>query len=170
VEVNQICKVDHLKEMVLEASNRLRMQTFSDHGDDQDSIACMLKILAPSGYHQDHDIAEALGFEFDENLANEWDWDSFREEIHYLKSRLIGDLHASFQLPDGLFFSFGYDQEGNFGLVLRREGKDKGKRLGGSNHILLSTSKEKAIAEGGSLSWTTAQKGVINKDPQGFFF
>ena len=124
VEVNQICKVDHLKEMVLEASNRLRIQTFLGHGVDQDNIACMLKILAPAGYHQDQDIAEALGFEFDENLANEWDWDSFRQEIHYLKSKLVGDLHACFQLPEGVFFSFGYDQEGNFGLVLKRVRED----------------------------------------------
>ena len=124
MEVNQICKVDHLKEMVLEASNRLRIQTLLGHRDDQDSIACMLKILAPAGYHQDQEIAEALGFEFDENLANEWDWDSFRQEIRNLKIKLVRELYSHFQLPDGLIFSFGYDQEGNFGLVLKRARKD----------------------------------------------
>jgi len=136
VEGNQIWKVDLLKETVLQASNKLRGQTHLAQRDDQENIACMLKILAPAGYHQGQDITEALGLEFDENLANEWDWDSFRQEIHYRKSKLVGDLHTCFQLPDGLFFSFGYDQEGNFGLILKREREDKGKLLLGDSHCL----------------------------------
>ena len=134
MEVNQIGKVDRLKEIVAEASNKLQKNILLDHFGGQDHIVCMLKILAPAGYHQGQDIDEALGFEFDENLANEWDWDSFRQEIHYLKSKLVGDLHACFQLPEGLFFSFGYDQEGNFGLVLKREREDKGKMMLGESH------------------------------------
>jgi hypothetical protein len=136
MELNQIWKVDHLKETVLEASNKLRIQPLLGHRDDQDDIPCMLKILAQAGYHQDQDIAEALGLEFDVNLANEWDWDSFRQEIHYLKNKLVKDLQACFQLSDGLFFSFDYDQEGNFGLVLKREREDKGKMMSGDSHCL----------------------------------
>ncbi len=136
MEVNQIGKVDHLKEIVVEASNKLQKNVLLDHLDDQDHIVGMLKILAPAGYHQNQDIAEALGLEFDENLANEWDWDFIRYEIRNLKTKLVGDLHSHFQLPAGLFFSFGYDQEGNFGLVLKREKEDKGKMMLGDSHCL----------------------------------
>lgn len=136
MEVNQIGKADHLKEIVAEASNKLQKNVLLDHLGGQDHLVCMLKILAPAGYHQGQDIAEALGLEFDENLANEWNWDSFRQKIQDQKSKLVGDLHACFQLPDGLFLSFGYDQEGNFGLILKREREDKGKMLLADSHCL----------------------------------
>jgi len=152
VEVNQIWKSGHFLEMVLDASKKFKSTDPLGYPDDRSHIVCMVKILAPSGYHQNQDIAEALGLEFDENIANEWDWDAFQQEIQLLRTRRVGNLHACIELPDGLFFSFGYDQEGNFGLVLRREGKDKGKRLSGPIDICRGFSKEKDMDEEGGLS------------------
>lgn len=118
MEASQICEVNHLKEMVLEASKKHRTKISSGDRGDQSHDVCMAKILAPAGYHQKQDIAEALGLDFDENLANEWDWESFQQEIHCHKARLLGDLQNLFPLPEGLFFSLGHDKDGNFGILL----------------------------------------------------
>ena len=116
--MNQICKIDHLREMVLEANDRLLRNIPPDHWNGQDQKLSMVEILAPAGYHQNQEIAESLGLEFDENLANEWDWDSFRQEIRHLNSRLVKELQDPSCLPDGPIFSFGFDKDGNFGLLL----------------------------------------------------
>lgn len=136
MEMSQVCEAGHLKEVVLEAGKKIQSKIPLDDPDDQNDIVCMAKILAPAGYYQKQDIAEALGLDFDENLANEGDWESFQREIHYRKRQLLGDLQDLFPLPDGLFFSFGHDQEGNFGIVVEREREDKGKIMFSGSHCL----------------------------------
>ncbi len=121
MEASQICEAGHLKEMVLEPGKKIHNEIAPGNPDDQSHFVCMAKILAWAGYHQKQDIAEAFGLDFDENLANEWDWESFQREIHHRKEQLLGSLKNRFPLPNGLFFSFGYDREGNFGIVVQRE-------------------------------------------------
>jgi hypothetical protein len=125
VEGSQICEGSHLKEMVLEAGEKIHGKNPLDDADDQSQIVCMAKILAPAGYHQKQDIDEALGLDFDENLANEWDWESYQQEVHHRKAQLLGNLKNLFPLPAGLSFSFGHDREGNFGIIVQRETENK---------------------------------------------
>lgn len=133
--MNQVWKSDNLKEMVCEAHKKICGNIRPHYHEGQDQMSTMVEILAPAGYHQYQEIAETLGLDFDENLANEWDWDSFREHIHHLNSRLAEDQKKPLGLPGGLILSLGYDKEGNFGLVLKKERENNEKNPGGSFDI-----------------------------------
>ncbi len=121
MKADQILRIEHLGDKVAEASLKIRKKGSLASQDRQSPPGCMVQVLAPAGYHQVQRIADALGLDFDEQFSNEYEWDRFRQEINDLRARLERELQGRLELPEGTFFCLGYDQEGNFGLILRSE-------------------------------------------------
>jgi hypothetical protein len=121
MQANIIWRIDALRDKVTKASLKMRKKGSLACPDRQSPPACMVQVLAPAGYHQVQRIADAFGVDFDEQFSNEYEWDRFRQEIDDLRVKLERELQRCLELPEGTFFCLGYDQEGNFGLILRPE-------------------------------------------------
>jgi hypothetical protein len=121
MKADQILRIEHLLDKVAEASLKMRKKGSLASPDRQPPPACMVQVLAPAGYHQVQRIADAFGVDFDEQFSNEYEWDRFRQEIDDLRAKLERELQRRLELPEGTFFCLEYDQEGNFGLILRSE-------------------------------------------------
>jgi len=121
MKADQIWKIDHLQDQLSEASLKMRKKGPLASPDRQSPSACMVQVLAPAGYHQVQRIADAFGVDFDEQFSNEYEWDRFRQELSNLKAKMERELQGRLELPEGTYFCLGYDQEGNFGLILRSE-------------------------------------------------
>jgi len=119
--IDYIWNFSFLKEKVVEACSKLNKQADSYFRDSNGGLACMVDILAPADSDQALDIADAFGLEYGELYSNEDQWDSFKKDMTRVKGELAEDLQKRIRLPQGLFFSFGYDEEGNFGLQLRKD-------------------------------------------------
>ena len=122
MKADQILRIEHLRGKVAEASLKMGKKGSLASRDRQSPPGCMVRVLAPAGYHQVQRIADAFGVDFDEQFSNEYEWDRFRQEINDLRAKLERELQRRLELPEGTFFCLGYDQEGNFGLILRSEG------------------------------------------------
>ncbi len=121
MKADQILRIEQLRDKVAEASLKIGKKGSLASPDRQSPPACMVQVLAPAGYHQVQRIADAFGVDFDEQFSNEYEWDRFRQEIDDLRVKLERELQRRLELPEGTFFCLGYDQEGNFGLILRSE-------------------------------------------------
>jgi hypothetical protein len=121
MKADQIWKIDHLRDFVAKASPKLRKKDPLASLDRKSLSACMVQVLAPAGYHQVQRIADAFGMDFDEQFSNEYEWDRFQQELNELKAKVELKLQRRLKLTEGTFFCLGYDQEGNFGLILRSE-------------------------------------------------
>jgi len=123
MKADQIWKIARLQDRVAEAGVKMRTKGSLACRDGGASSFCMVDVLAPAGYHQIQRIADAFGLDFDEQFSNEYEWDRFRREISDLKATVEQELQRRLELPEGVFFCLGDDQEGNFGLILRSEEK-----------------------------------------------
>ena len=121
MKANQIWRIDDLRDKLAKASLKMRKKGSQACPDRLSPPACMVQVVAPAGYHQVQRIADAFGVDFDEQFSNEYEWDRFRQELSNLKVRVEQELQGRLALPEGTFFCLGYDQEGNFGLILRFE-------------------------------------------------
>jgi len=121
---DQIWRVEYLRDRMNTVASTLGNQNGMPGIDRQTPSACMVEVLAPSGYHQNQAIADVFGVDFEENFSNEDEWDRFRREIDGLKVQVELELQRRLKLPDGILFHLGYDPEGNFGLILRSAGPE----------------------------------------------
>jgi len=121
MNVHQIWNLDLLKEEVAKAWLRLRNLEESVFSGTMGQRTYTLDILARSGTQQHFEIAEALGVDLDEYFMTEAEWDAFRERFHHLRKELTAELQRCLDLPEGTLLSLDYDEEGNFGLILRIE-------------------------------------------------
>ncbi len=121
MKADQIWKIADLRDKLAEARLKMKKKGPLVSPDRQSPPSCMVQVLAPAGYHQVQRIADAFGVDFDEQFSNEYEWDRFRQEINDLRAKLERELQGRLELPQGTFFCLGYDQEGNFGLILRSE-------------------------------------------------
>jgi hypothetical protein len=124
MQANAILKIDHLQERVIEACRELREKRETAYWRGRSLSACILEILAPLGYHQVQRIADTFGMDFEAQFSNEYEWELFHKQVADLKEKVESDLQRSIQLPEGVSFCLGYDQEGNFGLFLRSEDRN----------------------------------------------
>ena len=121
MNADPILKIDHLHEKVIEASLKLKDRAVASCRDPQSPCSWMIDVLAPAGYHQIQQIADVFGVDFDEQLSNEYEWDRFRHEINQLKTIVESELRGRFDLQEGISLCLGYDEKGNFGLIIRSE-------------------------------------------------
>lgn len=121
MRADQIWKIDRLQDKVVKAGLKMRTKGHLAYRNREMPLSCMVEVLAPAGYHQMQRIADAFGMDFDEHFSNEYEWDRFRQELSDLKAKVEQELQRRLELPEGVFFSLGYDPEGNFGLILRSE-------------------------------------------------
>ncbi len=124
MNAERIWKIDRLRDKVFKASLKFRNRGPEASPDRKPSSACMVEVLAPAGYHQIQRIADVFGVDFDEQFSNEYEWDRFRRELSELKAKVELDLQRRLALPEGTRFCLGYDQEGNFGLILQWEDRE----------------------------------------------
>ena len=122
MKADQIWRGDPLRDWMNKVGSKLRTQGGMPCPDPQTPSACTVDVLAPAGYHQDQQIADSLGVDFEETFSNEDEWDRFRREVNALRTQVQRELQRRFELPEGLFLCLGYDPEGNFGLILRSTG------------------------------------------------
>ncbi len=121
MNAEQLWEVRHLQDKIIKAAERLGNQRVTgDQASRQDS-RYMVDIVASAGYHQIQEIVEAFSLDFDEIISNEEDWNRLDLEIQQSKENVVRDLQRQLQLPEGMFLRMGYDDEGNFGLILERE-------------------------------------------------
>lgn len=118
MKADQVCETYRLREKAAKASLKMRKKDPLASLDRKSPSACMVQVLAPAGYHQVQRIADVFGVDFDEQFSNEYEWECFRQELGDLKAKVERELQRRLELPGGTFFCLGYDQEGNFGLIL----------------------------------------------------
>jgi len=93
--------------------------------------ACMVDVISSPSRYQTQEIAEIFGLEYDELLMNEEEMEVFRRHFADCAGELLAELNQRVLTPKGYSFSLGYDQEGNFGLLLHQNpsnGKEEEKR------------------------------------------
>ena len=120
MKITDIWNVSVLLEKISRARINLQEKPYICFLDKSGDRACLVDAIAPPSYHQAREIAEAFGLEYDELLMNEKEMEAFRRLLSARMEGLLFDLRQRILTPRGYSFSFGYDPEGNFGLLLLR--------------------------------------------------
>lgn len=118
MKVTEIWNASALLEKISRARINLQEHPYICFLDKSGNRACLVDAIAPPSYHQAWEIAEAFGLEYDELLMNEKEMEAFRHLLSARMGELLCDLRQRISTPRGYSFSFGYDPEGTFGLLL----------------------------------------------------
>lgn len=125
MKAHEIWNLDLLKEEVAKVWHRLRSSRIGFSAGTEPPQAFTLDILARAGTQQRFEIAEALGVDLNEYFMSEAEWDAFQERFRHLRKEIPAELEKSLNLAEGFLLSLDYDEEGNFGLILRERSPDE---------------------------------------------
>ena len=115
LRADQIWNIMDLRVKITDAIKRLQED---GHGE---SAAAMAAVIAPAGYHQKGEIAEVFGLPDPEQGVNEDEIEPLLDAMRKTTFELLQDLNALIPLPAGVALFWGYDREGNYGLLVRLE-------------------------------------------------
>lgn len=131
MKITELWNVNALLEKISRARRDLREAPHKCFVRKDGGRACLVDVVASPSHHQTREIAEAFALEYDELLMNERETEVFRKNLADRVGELLAELHQRVLTPEDYSFFFGYDPEGNFGLLLHQNppsGKEEERR------------------------------------------
>jgi hypothetical protein len=111
-----------LKKKVREVQAKLREGKDECFLDENGNVARMIEMISPISYHQAEEIAGFLGMGYEQSGLNEDELETLDWAVKMKMENLLEELRGHIKLPRELAFSFAYDPDGNFGLILHQKG------------------------------------------------
>ena len=82
----------------------------------------MVEMISPISYHQAEEIAGFWGMGYEQSGLNEDKLETLDWAVKMKMENLLEELRGHIKLPREFAFSFAYDPDGNFGLILYQKG------------------------------------------------
>jgi hypothetical protein len=119
LRINEIWELPLLKKKVHEVQAKLKEREHECFLDENGNLARMIEMISPISYHQAEEIAGFWGMGYEQSGLNEDEMETLDWAVKMKMENLLEELRGHIRLPRGFAFSFAYDPDGNFGLILK---------------------------------------------------
>ena len=124
MRINEIWELPSLKKRVREVQAKLKEGQDECFLDENGNVARMIEMISPISYHQAEEIAGFWGMGYEQTALNEDELETLDWAVKMRMENLLEELRGHIKLRREFAFSFAYDPDGNFGLILyQKRGK-----------------------------------------------
>jgi hypothetical protein len=118
LRINEIWELPLLKKRVREVQAKLKEGENECFLDENGNMARMIEMISPISYHQAEEIAGFLGMGYEQSGLNEDELETLNWAVKMRMENLLEELRGHIKPCREFAFSFAYDPDGNFGLIL----------------------------------------------------
>jgi hypothetical protein len=122
LRINEIWELPLLKKRVREVQAKLKEGENECFLDENGNMARMIEMISPISYHQAEEIAGFLGMGYEQSGLNEDELETLNWAVKMRMENLLEELRGHIKPCREFAFSFAYDPDGNFGLILYQKG------------------------------------------------
>jgi len=122
LRINEIWELPLLKKKVHEVQAKLKEKEHECFLDENGNLARMIEMISRISYHQAEEIAGFWEMGYEQTGLNEDEMETLYWALKMRMENLLEELRGHIRLPRKFDFSFAYDPDGNFGLILYQKG------------------------------------------------
>jgi hypothetical protein len=118
--INEFWDIQQLEKKVRETLAKMKQRREETFIDENGNAARMIEMISPNSYHQAEEITGFFEMGYEQSSMNENEVEALNWAVKMKIRNTLEELATQIKLPRAFSFSFDYDPDGNFGLILYR--------------------------------------------------